>query len=93
MTRADGAAERDAVAFLHRLVELRQSMCVGRCADHLGAEARAHLVHAGDVVGVVVRQQDQVEPASGVQRRDDRLRVRRIDDGNRPEPLSRSIQA
>ena len=74
-------AERDCVALLAPPVELRQPVRVRRGADHLGAEARAHLVGAGDVVGVVVGEQDQVQPPAGpLDRGDDRTGVGRIDD-------------
>jgi hypothetical protein len=79
------AAKRDGVTLLHCLVQLRQSVRIGCRADHFGAgEPRTHLVDPGNVIGVVMRQQDQVEPTAGLlQRGDDRLGLSRIHDGNR----------
>ena len=65
ITRARAVAERHRVALGHRLVQLRQAVRVGGGADHLAPKRGAHRVDAGDVVVVVVGEQDQVEPAAG----------------------------
>jgi hypothetical protein len=81
--RGGGRAEGDGIACLHRTVEFGQPARIGRSTHDGSAVALAHRIGAGDVVGVVVRQQDQVEPATLlVDRVDDRRGVRRIDDGD-----------
>ncbi len=71
--------------FPHRLIQLRQSVRVRRGTHHLGPEPRPHLIRARHVVGMMVGEQNEVEPAAGpLQRRDHRTRLGRIDDGDRP---------
>ena len=65
--------ERDGIAGGDRLVQLRQPVRIGGGAHHFGAVARANLVCAGDVVAVVMGEQDHVQSAaSGIDGSGDR---------------------
>ena len=57
-------------------------MLVRRGAHHRAVEPGTNLIDTGDVVGVVVRQQDHIQPAAGFfDSLDDRLGVSGINDG------------
>ena len=87
--RGAALAERHRVALPHRLVQLRQPMRIRRGADDPAAEPRLQLRDAGDMVAMVMGQQDQVEPAAELlHRRDGRAGLARVADRDRAGRLS-----
>ena len=79
-----GRAELDGVAASDGLVEVRQAVGVGGGADDRALVACADFVCAGGVVGVVVGEQDDVQPAAaGVDCGRDRGGVGGVHDGDR----------
>ena len=62
---AHGVADRHRVALLHGPVEFWQPMGIRRRAHDRAAKARPNFVGAAHMIGVVMRQQDQVQPPTG----------------------------
>ena len=76
-----GIAQRHRIALPHRDIQLRQPVRIRRRANHRAGEARPHLVRRRDMVAMVMRQQDHIQPpARRLDRRDDGRALGRIDD-------------